>query len=109
LEDTDMRSTLLAFAFASSAIPLAAGAHEGGHDVRGVVVSVSSEDLTVKTSHGAEKFVLTPGTEFVKGGAPATAEDVKASGRVVVHAKKKSGRMEAVKVEFAAPPAPKKK
>jgi len=27
----------------------------------------------------------------------------------VVHAKKKSGRMEAVKVEFAAPPAPKKK
>jgi len=104
-----MRTTLLAFAFASWAIPLAAAAHEGGHEVRGVVVSVSGEDLTVKTSHGSEKFVLTPETQFVKNGAPATAEDLKTSGRVVVHAKKKSGRMEAVKVEFAAPSAPKKK
>ena len=55
-----MKSTLLVFAFAAWAIPLASGAHEGGHDVRGVVVSVSGADLTVKTSHGSEKFVLTP-------------------------------------------------
>jgi len=104
-----MKSTLLVFAFAAWAIPLASGAHEGGHDVRGVVVSVSGADLTVKTSHGSEKFVLTPETQFVKNGAPATAEDLQTSGRVVVHGKKKSGRMEAVKVEFASPPAPKKK
>jgi hypothetical protein len=97
-----MKSTLLAFACASWFFPLAAGAHEGGHDVRGVVVSVSREDLTVKTSHGSEKFVLTAETEFAKNGAPATAEDLKASDRVVVHAKKKGSRMEAVKVEFAS-------
>jgi hypothetical protein len=104
-----MKSTLLAFAFASWGIPLAAGAHEGGHDVRGVLVSVSREDLTVKTSHGSEKFVLTPQTEFVKNGAPATSEELKVSDRVVVHAKKKGGRIEAVKVEFAAAADPKKK
>ena len=103
-----MRSTLLALAFASWAVPLAAGAHEGGHDVRGIVVSIGREDLTVKTSHGSEKFVLTPETEFVKSGAPAAAGDLKASDRVVVHAKKKGSRMEAVKVEFAPAAGPKK-
>jgi hypothetical protein len=104
-----MKSAFLAFACASWFLPAAAGAHEGGHDVRGVVVSVSREDLMVKTSHGSEKFVLTAETEFVKDGAPATAADLKAFDRVVVHAKKKGGRMEAMKVDFAAPAAPKKK
>src|SRR5205823_3680550 len=97
-----MKSTLLVFAFAAWAIPLASGAHEGGHDVRGVVVSVSGADLTVKTSHGSEKFVLTPETEYVKDGAPATSDDLKTSDRVVVHGKKKGSRMEAVKVQFTS-------
>ena len=104
-----MKSTLLVFAFAAWAIPLASGAHEGGHDVRGVVVSVSGADLTVKTSHGSEKFVLTPETEYVKDGAPATSDDLKTSDRVVVHGKKKGSRMEAVKVQFTSTAAPKKK
>ena len=55
--------------------------------MRGVVVSAGSQELTVKTSHGSENFVVTPDTEFVKDGAPATAQDLKASARVVVHAK----------------------
>src|SRR5437763_15344098 len=104
-----MKSTLLVFAFAAWAIPLASGAHEGGHDVRGVDVSVSGADLTVKTSHGSEKFVLTPETQFVKNGAPATAEHIQTSGRVGVHVKKKRGRVEEVKGELSAQPAPKKK
>jgi|SRR5438874_1061224 len=103
-----MKSTLLVFAFAAWAIPLASGAHEGGHDVRGVVVSVSGADLTVKTSHGSEKFVLTPETEYVKDGAPATSDDLKTSDRVVVHGKKKGSRMEAVKVQFTSTAGPKK-
>jgi hypothetical protein len=103
-----MKSALVAFACASWFVPAAAGAHEGGHDVRGVVVSVSREDLTVKTRQGSEKFVLTAETEFVKNGAPATAGDLKASDRVVVHAKKKGSRMEAVKVQFAPAVGPKK-
>ena len=78
-----------------------AGAHEGGHDVRGVVSAVSPQELTVKTNKGSEKFALTPETEFVKDGSPATAKDLEESDRVVVHAKKKAGRMEAIKVESA--------
>ena len=33
-----------------------ATAHEGGHDVRGVVSAVSADELTIKTKHGEEKF-----------------------------------------------------
>jgi hypothetical protein len=83
---------------AAAANPLPA--HEGGHDVRGTVTSVGPDQLTVKTSHGEEKFALTSETEFVKDGAPATAKDLKPADRAVVHSKKKGGRLEAVKVEF---------
>lgn len=93
------RSILLAsVVFATAAI-----AHEGGQDTRGVVTAVSAQELTVKTSHGEEKFVFTPKTQFVKDGSPATAEDVKAQDRVVVHAKKKAGGFEAFKVQFTTP------
>jgi hypothetical protein len=80
------------------AAPLAA--HQGGHDSRGIVVSIAEKELTVKTSHGEEKFVLTPETRFVKDGSPASAEDLAASDRVVVHATKSGKRLEAVKVQF---------
>jgi len=90
-------SVLLAVCAASSG-PLRA--HEGGHDVRGTVSSVDSKQLTVKTGHGEEKFVLGPETEFVKDGAPASAGDLKRDDRAVVHSKKKGGHLEAVKVEF---------
>jgi hypothetical protein len=96
-------------AFALGAAPLAASAHEGGHDARGVVTSVSAEELTIRTKQGEEKFALGRETEFVKGGAPATAQDLNVGGRVVVHAKNKSGRLEAIKVQLAPAPGPKKK
>ncbi len=38
-----------------------------------------------------------------------TAQDLKASDRVVVHAKKKAGRLEAVKVQFKSAERPKKR
>jgi|SRR5712664_753629 len=89
-------SMLLALALCSAPV----AAHEGGHDARGVVTSVGPQELTIKTSHGEETFVLTPGTQFVKDGSPATAQDLEASDRVVVHAKKNAGPLEAVKVQF---------
>ncbi len=95
-----MKSILLASALFT--IPLAARAHEGGHDARGVVTAVAAQELTIQTSHGEKKFVLTPETEFVKDGSPATAQDLKASDRAVVHARKKAGRIEAVKVQFSS-------
>ncbi len=97
-------SILLAFAICSAPV----AAHEGGHDARGVVRSVDSQELTIKTSHGEETFVLTPETQFVKDGSPATAQDLKTSDRVVLHAKKKLGRFEAVKVQFRSGTSPKK-
>src|SRR5712664_2978398 len=97
-------SILLAFALCSTPV----AAHEGGHDARGVVTSVGPQELSIKTNHGEETFVLTPETQFVKDGSPATAQDLKASERVVVHAKKNAGRLEAVKVQFKSPARPKK-
>jgi len=98
-------SMLLALALCSAPV----AAHEGGHDARGVVTSVGPQELTIKTSHGEEKFVLTPETQFVRDGLPATAQDLKSSDRVVVHAKKKGGRLEAFKVQLRSPASPKKR
>ena len=100
-----MKIAPMLLAFALCSVPVAA--HEGGHDARGIVTSVGSEALSIKTNRGEESFLLTPQTEFVKDGAPATAQDVKALDRVVVHAKKNAGRLEAVKVQFKSPARPK--
>ena len=100
-------SMLLAFVLCT--FPFGAGAHEGGHDARGEVTSVGADELTIRTKQGEEKFALGKATEFVKDGAPATAQDLNVGSRAVVHAKRKNGRMEAFKVQFASAAAPKKK
>lgn len=94
-----MRTRIITSLLLALACPLSA--HEGGHDVRGVVTKVDAQEITVKTSKGSETFVLTPETEFVKDGAPSAARDLEQSDRAVVHAKKKDGRMEAIKVQFS--------
>jgi hypothetical protein len=101
-----MKFTSILLAVALCSTPLAA--HEGGHDARGVVISIGPQELTAKTTRGEEKFLLTPETKFVKDGSPATAQDLKASDRVVVHAKNKDDRLEAVKVQFRSATSPKK-
>jgi ABC-type sugar transport system substrate-binding protein len=87
----------------AATVAFAALAHEGGHDVRGVVTAVTKDELTVATKKGAEHFALTPQTEFVKDGSPASAQDLRQSDRVVVHSKPNGDRLEAIKVEFARP------
>jgi Domain of unknown function (DUF5666) len=104
-----MKTRALLFAFALSTAPLAAPAHEGGHDARGVITSAGAEELTLRTKQGEEKFAVGKETEFVKDGAPATAQELSVGNRAVVHAKHRNGRMEAIKVEFATAAAPKKK
>ena len=101
-----MKTSSILIAFALCSVP--AFAHEGGHDARGVVTSVDAHELTLKTAQGEEKFILTPETQFVKDGSPATLQDLKASDRVVVHAKKKAGGFEAFKVQFRSAATPKK-
>lgn len=97
-------SILLGFALVGSAV----AAHEGGHDARGIVTSVGAQELTIKTTRGEERFVLTPETRFVKDGSPATVQDLKASDRAVVHSKKGVGGMEAMQVQFRSAATPKK-
>jgi hypothetical protein len=97
---TRLRAASMALALGLTA---AVQAHEGGHDVRGVVSAVSADELTVKTSRDEERFALTADTEFVKNGKPAAARDLKPSQRVVVHSKKQNGRMEAIKVQLGGP------
>src|SRR5438094_9476735 len=81
-------------------------AHKGGYDARGVVISVAPQELVIKTNRAEEKFLLTPETQFVKDGSPAGLKDLKPSDRVVVHAKKKAGRLEAFMVQFRTRRAP---
>lgn len=95
-----MKSIWLAIAV--SMLPVGAQAHQGGHDARGFVSAVSAQELAIKTKHGEEKFVLTPQTEFVRDGSPATLQDLAPSDRVVVHAKKNGTRMEAIEVQFSS-------
>src|SRR5438132_4670415 len=76
-----MKTSSILIAFALCSVP--AFAHEGGHDARGVVTSVDAHELTLKTAQGEEKFILTPETQFVKDGSPATLQDLKASDGVV--------------------------
>jgi hypothetical protein len=102
-----MKVTAILLAVALCSAPL--GAHEGGHDARGVVTSIGPQELTVKTARGEERFGLTPETRFVKDGAPATAQDLKPSDRVVVHAKKKADGLEAMKVQFRSARGPTKR
>ena len=96
------------FAAATVALALAASApaHEGGVDVRGVVKTLEPDRLEVTTAKTSQAFALTPGTEFVKGGAPARREDVRAGDRVVVHARERGGRLEAVLVRIGVRAAP---
>lgn len=96
--DTDMKIAPMLLVSALCSAPVFA--HEGGYDARGVVTSIAPQELIVSTNRGKEKFVLTPETQFVKDVLPAAAQDLKPSDRVVVHARKKGGRLEAFKVQF---------
>jgi hypothetical protein len=105
-----MKVVSLLLAIALWTPSLAASAHEGGHDERGIITSVSADELTIRNQEGEKKkFTLRKETEYLKDGAPATAQDLSVGSRAVVHAKDNNGRMEAFKVQFASAPAPKKK
>ena len=75
-----------------------ARAHEGGIDARGVVRSISDDELTVTTKHGVESFALTSQTRFIAGKRSVTRADLKVGERVVAHAKRDGARPEAVEV-----------
>jgi len=50
-----MKLASMSLAFALCSAPVAARAHEGGHDARGVVTSVSAQELTDVTTPRASR------------------------------------------------------
>jgi hypothetical protein len=84
-----------------------AQAHEGGTDARGVVTSITSEEIVVATVSGAElKARIVPTTEILRGKESIRAQDVHPGERVVVHAAPHEGRLEAKLVKVAGPKKP---
>jgi hypothetical protein len=102
-------STILAVAAALLAAP--AAAHESAERAMGVVESVTPERLVVKAADGhGVAFVITGETRFFKGEKPASAADVRAGQRAVVHGRKAGDEVHALRVKLApAPPARKPK
>ena len=93
-----MRARILASAVAALLAMSAAVAHEGGIDARGVVKAVTAERLTIETAGGEKTFSLTPETSYARGSAPARREDLRTGERIVVHARERGDRLEAVEV-----------
>jgi hypothetical protein len=78
--------------------------------ISGIVKERTEKELILRDNLDAEretKFRLTEKTKYVKGGQPATAEDVAVGSRVVVKAKALFlGRYEAVEVTLLPTPEP---
>lgn len=90
-------------------LPLAhpAWAHGGQEHIMGTVVTIDDKSITVTTKGDKEISVqLDPSTKFEKGGTAATAKDVAAGARVVVHAKKGDSGLTAVLVKVGSAGTP---
>jgi uncharacterized cupredoxin-like copper-binding protein len=79
--NTTIITRLLTAALAIASLALA---HGGFDHVRGTVVGVSNNVLTVKTSTSSVDVKLDDKTEISKAGQKATAADLKAGSRVVI-------------------------
>ena len=85
-------------------------AHGGFDHVRGTVVSVSAEEITVKTSTGNVTVKLDGKTQFLKNERKAAASDITPGARVIVEAPQdKTKAAQSVKVGEAAVPGKGKK
>lgn len=93
-----MRTELLALVAVALLAMSPALAHEGGIDAKGVVKAVTAERITIETPKGERSFALTSETSYARGSAPARREDLRAGERVVVHARERGGRLEAIAV-----------
>lgn len=102
-----MRLAAIVSAFALLLGSSTALAHEGGADFRGLVSSTEGGQLTVRGADGKEhRAALTPATRIFVAGQAAKAADLKPGLRVVVHARKAGGQVEAVTVQAAPAKAP---
>ena len=91
----------LAALAALALFPADARAHGGVEHVMGKVKAVDEKSITVETKGGKEVTAsIDESTRFEKAGAAATAKDVAAGERVVVHAKKTGDSLTAIMVKI---------
>ena len=96
---------LLALALLMPGLALAHG--KDGVHVMGTVKEVKQDTLVLETGDKKQVDVMTdPSTRYEKSGVAATASDLMAGERVVVHGMKMSnGQVHAQLVKFGKPPA----
>ncbi len=92
-------ATLLVFVLISAA----AWAHNGMDHVIGTVSKLTETTITVvqEKDHKAVEVVTVQDTTYEKDKKPAHRGDLKVGDRVVIHAMKMSGHLQAHEVQFA--------
>jgi Domain of unknown function (DUF5666) len=88
-------------------ISVAAWAHNGMDHVIGTVSKLTDTGITVvqEKDHTALEVVTTQDTTYERDKKPAHRADLKVGDRVVIHAMKMSGHLQAHEVQFADVPA----
>lgn len=83
-------------------------AHEQGDRAMGVVLSVTTDRIVIKTADGHPvTFTVTPETIFLRGESHARPEDVRPGERAVVHGKRVGETLQAVRVKLGPAPVAK--
>ena len=81
-------------------------AHGNEQHVMGTVSAIGTNSITIKTTSGAlTETLLTDKTKFSKSGQTVTLKDIHVGDRVVVHAAKHDGKLEATTVQVGTAPA----
>jgi hypothetical protein len=90
---------LIVLAFVATAAP----AHNGMDHVIGIVSKLTETTITVaqQKDHTPVEVMTTKDTIYERGNIPAHRADLKLGDRVVIHAVKVNGRLQAHEVQFA--------
>ena len=97
-----MKRRTLILALLLTCVPLLARAHEGMIHVIGVITAMTDKSVTVQTTDNKSVVVvLADSTTYEKSKKAATRADLKVGDRVVIHAIKVNGALQAHTVEFS--------
>ena len=97
-----MKPRTLMAALLLAAISLLAHAHEGMIHVLGTAMALTDKSVTIKTTD--EQIVqvsLLESTSYESGSTKLTLKDLRVGDRVVIHAVKKDGGLQAHEVRFS--------
>lgn len=97
-----MKRRIVITALLLSCITLVARAHEGMIHVMGIVTALTDRSVTVQTTDKKNvEVVLSDSTTYEKNKKAAIRGDLKIGDRVVIHAMKMSGALQAHTVQFS--------